>query len=360
MAADARVVVVGDVHGCLDELRALLAHVGFRGAADVLVLVGDLVGKGPKSAEVVRFAREAGALCVRGNHDDAALAAYYAARAGRPPAPKYAFVLDLSPEDAAFLEQLPFSLALPAHAALVVHAGLVPGFALDHQRPADMYKMRFLQRGEGGAWTALEKAAHAREGAPEPVRWAPEWPGPAHVFFGHAASAGLQVRATRENGCCRQQPLTRQRALSSWSASPRGSIRAAATADSSRRASCRYVRASGQAAGQLSLMLARRSVRSCMRTPRRCTRCRAVAQRRCNRNCSQYNWRCLICTPRNGKARASSSPLGPHRSSFRKSLRLCSGHGFKRTRSEAATASRRNANKVPISPELCFLNRGCL
>jgi hypothetical protein len=51
-----RLVVVGDVHGCLDELQQLLQEVEFKEGSDNLVLVGDLVNKGPKSAEVSRRA----------------------------------------------------------------------------------------------------------------------------------------------------------------------------------------------------------------------------------------------------------------------------------------------------------------
>ena len=51
--------------------------------SDLLVLLGDLVNKGPKSREVVARARRAGALAVRGNHDDAALAALAARNAAR-------------------------------------------------------------------------------------------------------------------------------------------------------------------------------------------------------------------------------------------------------------------------------------
>lgn len=47
-----RLVLVGDVHGCLDELNELLDKLEFRHGHDNLVLVGDLVNKGPKSQQV--------------------------------------------------------------------------------------------------------------------------------------------------------------------------------------------------------------------------------------------------------------------------------------------------------------------
>ena len=65
-----RVLVVGDIHGCLDELRALVALAGLdAGRGDTLVAVGDLVAKGPKSAEVLRWIREQGHFAVLGNHE---------------------------------------------------------------------------------------------------------------------------------------------------------------------------------------------------------------------------------------------------------------------------------------------------
>lgn len=44
---------VGDVHGCYDALLALLHRVKYQPRHDNLLLVGDLVGKGPKSQQVV-------------------------------------------------------------------------------------------------------------------------------------------------------------------------------------------------------------------------------------------------------------------------------------------------------------------
>ena len=47
-----RLLVIGDVHGCLAELRALLWQLHFQQGNDTVVLVGDLVDKGPDSLGV--------------------------------------------------------------------------------------------------------------------------------------------------------------------------------------------------------------------------------------------------------------------------------------------------------------------
>ena len=64
-----RTIVVGDIHGCYDELEDMLAELDF-GADDRLISVGDLITKGPKSREVLdRFMTEPQFSAVIGNHD---------------------------------------------------------------------------------------------------------------------------------------------------------------------------------------------------------------------------------------------------------------------------------------------------
>ncbi|MFU6376753.1 symmetrical bis(5'-nucleosyl)-tetraphosphatase [Metapseudomonas otitidis] len=62
---------VGDLQGCLDPLKCLLDRVAFDPVRDRLWLVGDLVNRGPKSLETLRFlfAMRDSVTCVLGNHD---------------------------------------------------------------------------------------------------------------------------------------------------------------------------------------------------------------------------------------------------------------------------------------------------
>lgn len=77
--------IIGDVHGCADELEALLARLGYhvvwspdlritRDHDRTAVFVGDLVDRGPRSPDVVRIVRQmvadGTALCVKGNHEN--------------------------------------------------------------------------------------------------------------------------------------------------------------------------------------------------------------------------------------------------------------------------------------------------
>lgn len=65
--------VVGDVHGCFTELRALLEQVVFDGSRDRLFSVGDLVDRGPESRQVLEWLAKPWFHAVRGNHEQMAL-----------------------------------------------------------------------------------------------------------------------------------------------------------------------------------------------------------------------------------------------------------------------------------------------
>lgn len=123
--------VIGDIHGCYDSVRALLAEIRFRPSRDRLWLVGDLVNRGPASLEVLRWARGLGdrAVAVLGNHDLHLVARALGVSEARP---KDTLDSVLAAEDApALLDWLRGRPLLHREGRWVmVHAGLFPSWTV--------------------------------------------------------------------------------------------------------------------------------------------------------------------------------------------------------------------------------------
>lgn len=65
---DAQTLLIGDIHGCSNEFSALLDLIGDYDPKHI-VLLGDLVNKGPNPGGVFRTVRDLHCHCIRGNHD---------------------------------------------------------------------------------------------------------------------------------------------------------------------------------------------------------------------------------------------------------------------------------------------------
>lgn len=174
----ARTFLVGDVHGCHDELVQLVDAAKLE-ACDRLVLVGDLVARGPDSGKVVAFARAQNALRVRGNHEAHLLAWRRGARTTLGQAHRIA-AEQLCEADWEYLESAPVQLDLPEHGVRVVHAGMDPNRTWHEQDENVLVTIRHV------------KGEDAND---EAVPWGTLYLGPPHVIFGHDARAGLQMHA---------------------------------------------------------------------------------------------------------------------------------------------------------------------
>lgn len=181
--------VIGDVHGCYEELVALLGDLGYAWHRESLVppagrqvvFVGDLVDRGPDVVEVVRLVmaavRGGVALAVRGNHDERL------ARALAGETVKGSASLDVSLTQLArvppteredirrFLGGLPARLALDDGRLLVVHAG-----ELKSDDPEERERFNVW----GGATGRVNAA-----GVKERVDWVSGYAGSALIAYGH-------------------------------------------------------------------------------------------------------------------------------------------------------------------------------
>jgi len=197
-----RTIVVGDVHGCADELQDLLKACGYA-RGDRLALVGDLVAKGPDSQGVLQFLREERAEAVLGNHDNHALKAH--SHPNKDLKAERQQLLDtLKKADWAYLEALPLFVRLGPERAgeadtVVVHGGVVPGVPIEEQDREHLLTLRSIR--EDG--TPSKKI----EGHP----WGAVWKGPERIVFGHDAVRGLQqhpMATGLDTGCVYGGKLT--------------------------------------------------------------------------------------------------------------------------------------------------------
>lgn len=169
----AAIYAIGDVHGCLDELKALQARIVEDGAEypgrKLMVLLGDYVDRGPQSAAVIDFLtarppENFERICLCGNHEAMMLnyidtlkdeswlkfggvdtLSSYGISAQSflsKPARQQAQVLEAHiPEDhVTWLDQLPVMLTVPGY--IFVHAGVRPGVSLADQTDRDLLWIR--------------------------------------------------------------------------------------------------------------------------------------------------------------------------------------------------------------------------
>lgn len=186
-----RDLVVSDIHGCLEEFDELLRVVEYKPATDRLVLLGDLIDRGPDSIGVVRRARELKAEAVLGNHEEKQLLFRRRQRQNREtgrvnhmqfgPAKRAVFD-QFNEEDWAYLEAMPLWIDL-GDGLTAVHAGFEPGLSMQAQRSDKVVRVVYV--GEDGKMAVPKQGEDPHAKPAGSHRWALLWDR-FDVVYGHA------------------------------------------------------------------------------------------------------------------------------------------------------------------------------
>lgn len=185
-----RTIIIGDVHGCLEEFHELLKLVSFSKGNDRLIQVGDLMDFGPDPVGCVRFARENDAFVLLGNHEETHIRwrrHMVTHKATGKKIPMRAFDQETAAQNAALTdEEIEWMAGLPLSCVIrpnlvAVHAGLEPKYTFADQSRA---VLRVWYVNNEGKMVGYAPGSHDQP--PDTLAWAEAWKGPESVVYGHA------------------------------------------------------------------------------------------------------------------------------------------------------------------------------
>lgn len=170
-----RLIAVGDIHGCHVEFSEMLDQLELTGA-DRLVLLGDLVNRGPDSNKVIDLARTAATVSLLGNHELRLL------KFRKTGDSKYLKERDLEtfdrlrPDDWAYMEAMPLTFEERELTTVFVHGGFLPGVPWQKQPAEVVTRIQVIDK---------DGKSRKRADAPDAPWWADLWGGPPFVVYGH-------------------------------------------------------------------------------------------------------------------------------------------------------------------------------
>lgn len=176
-----RHIFVGDVHGCIDEFNTLLNKLSYNKKEDRLILLGDLIDRGPDSVGVVRKARQLNLECLMGNHEHKYIKWFRAQGTQVDVYDRNDFYKDLSDQDITYINSMPTYIELDD--VIAVHAGLKPGLPLSNQKKDDLMYLRYTD--ENRKFISLKKVAKLGKEQSGAKFWTEFWTGPKSVVYGH-------------------------------------------------------------------------------------------------------------------------------------------------------------------------------
>lgn len=170
-----RLIAIGDIHGCHLEFAELLSRLS-PAKNDRIILLGDLINRGPDSLKVIDLARDSGAVALLGNHELRLLK--YRSTGDRKHLKDADFETfqQLRPSDWTYLERMALTYEEPELNTVFVHGGFLPDQPWQKQPAEVVTRIQVVDRdGRPGK----------RAAKPDAPSWADLWSGPPFVIYGH-------------------------------------------------------------------------------------------------------------------------------------------------------------------------------
>jgi serine/threonine protein phosphatase 1 len=207
-----KTIIIGDIHGCIKELEALVARLNLT-PQDHVISIGDLIDKGPSPVAVVKFMLRLSQTCkvdlVLGNHEEKFLRYLYHIQHGTgfekamQGTDEFKPLLQELNQDAyAFLIKSYYTYHIPKHNILLVHGGFLKhmSFALPESYIYNDPKLKKLKDisliTKTRYLNAAGKFVALGQEKPEDLFWAETYNGQyGHVIFGHQAFMQEQAKS---------------------------------------------------------------------------------------------------------------------------------------------------------------------
>ena len=179
-----RTVIIGDIHGCIDEFKELLTLVDYKSPYVRVILLGDLIDRGNDSVGVVSLARELNLECVMGNHDYKFMKWWKSTGSSNDVYDKHSHYADFSDADVNYIARMSPYIKLDSQNTIVAHAGLRPGVPLEKQTKDDLYYIRYMDK--QNKFVSLKKINNlGSKAAADAHFWTESWKGPESIVYGH-------------------------------------------------------------------------------------------------------------------------------------------------------------------------------
>ncbi len=190
--------IVGDVHGCFNELMLLLEKAKYSPKEHRLILVGDLINKGPDSFKILNWFRKTKTETVIGNHEIKFIKTIESNQLLPPSLEQLKQQMGTKLYD--WIEWIKtWPIYIETEDFLVVHGGVIPEEHPSQSKPEYLVNIR--------CWDSKTKTIYSKD---YPA-WHEFYTSPKLVVYGHWAKQGLKVKTNSiglDTGCVYGGQLT--------------------------------------------------------------------------------------------------------------------------------------------------------